>query len=338
MQTGVALQPVDDPDEFKEFVTTIDSLGYDRLWLTDSSLHARYVYSYLTLASMWTARLQLGTAVTNPLTRHPAVTAIAASTLDVISKGRFTCGIGAGDRPLLSLGLEPAPVGVLERSIVDMRRLWAGEHVSDDGPGFSLSDAHMRFPSSETIPVFVSASGPKTLQMAGRRADGVILLAGLHPDIVQWAIDRIDEGVAQAGLEQRPHVAVFAYGMVSDDSAAAMAAARTIAAWFPQTVPMLCEVAGLDPKIVADVRAAYQGGEFQEAESAAALLPDEFVERMALSGGVETARGHIRNLTSLGVDSINVFPLGQDRLGTIRSFASALALENVGMSTDSGAG
>jgi len=326
METGVTLQPVDDPDEFHELVTTIDDLGYDRLWLTDSSLHARYVYSYLTLASVWSERLLLGTAVTNPLTRHPAVTAIAASTLDVVSKGRFTCGIGAGDRPLLSLGLEPAPVGVLERSITDMRRLWAGEHVTDTGPGFTLDDAHMRFPATGKIPVFVSASGPKTLQMAGRTAEGVILLAGLHPDIVQWAIDRIDEGAAESG-RARPHVAVFAYGMVSDDSAAAMAAARTIAAWFPQTVPALCEVAGLDPAIVQAVRDAYHGGEFQEAETAAALLPDEFVERMALSGGIDSARTHIRNLADLGVDSVNVFPLGADRLGTITGFSQALALE-----------
>ena len=113
MRIGVALQPVDGPREFREFVTEIDALGFDRLWMTDSSLHARYVYSYLTLASTWSPRLHIGTAVTNPLTRHPAVTAIAASTLDIVSEGRFALGIGAGDRPLLSLGLKPAPLGVL---------------------------------------------------------------------------------------------------------------------------------------------------------------------------------------------------------------------------------
>lgn len=330
MQTGVTLQPVDSPDDFEVFVREIEDLGYDRLWLTDSSLHARYVYSYLTLAATWTSELGLGTAVTNPLTRHPALTTIAASTLDIVSKGRFTLGIGAGDRPLLSLGMQPAPVAVMERAIADMRRLWAGETVTDEGPGFTFDEAHLRFPSSAGIPVYVSASGPKTLQMAGRVADGVILLAGLHPDIVQWAIDRIDEGAAQAGRDVRPHVAVFAYGMVSDDADAAMAAARTIAAWFPQTVPALCEVAGLDPALVTAVRDAYKGGEFQEAEAAAALLPDDFVRRMALSGGIDVAREHIRNLARLGVDSVNVFPLGQDRLGTIRSFMAAARLESIG--------
>ena len=133
MESGVALQPVDTPAALKEFVQAIEDLGFDRFWMTDSSLHARNCYSYLTLAATWTTHLRLGTAVTNPLTRHPAVTAVAAATLSEISGQRFTCGIGAGDRPLLSLGLRPAPLGVLERAIHDMRRLWAGEHVTDDG-------------------------------------------------------------------------------------------------------------------------------------------------------------------------------------------------------------
>ena len=324
IQSGVALQPVDDPSDFEVLVREIDSLGYDKLWMTDSSLHARYVYSYLTLASTWTKSLKFGTAVTNPLTRHPAVTAVAASTLDLISGGRFTLGIGAGDRPLLSLGLKPASIGVLERSISDIRNLWAGGSVSDAGEGFQLEDAHMRFPAGGPIEIYVSASGPATLRMAGRVADGVVLLAGLDPQIVQWALDRIDEGVSEASRSVRPHVAVFAYGVVSEDSESAMASARTIAAWFPQTVPKLCEVAGLDPKIISAVQQSYVGGEFQEASGAAMLLPEEFVRRMALAGDILEAKKHIRNLIDLGIDSVNVFPLGADRIGTIRSFRQAL--------------
>lgn len=331
MLTGVALQPVDEPKAFKELVGEIEALGFNRLWLTDSSLHARYVYSYLTLAAMWAPKLLLGTAVTNPLTRHPAVTAIAASTLDVVSEGRFSLGIGAGDRPLLSLGLKPAPLGVLERSIIDIRRLWRGETVTDDGPDFKFHDAHLRFPSGVDIPIFVSASGPATLRMAGRIADGVILLCGLHPDVVTWALERIDEGVEEAGRSSRPHVAIFAYGSVIDDAEEAMSSARTIAAWFPQTVPKLCEIAGLSAETVKQVQDAYKGGEFQEAEAAASLLPDDFVQRMALYGGVEEAREHIRNLVALGVDSLNVFPLGQDRLATIKGFQMALAKEGLSL-------
>ena len=71
MRAGVTLQPVYPPDEFATLTGKLEDWGYDELWLTDSSLHARYCYSYLTIAAMRTDRMLLGTAVTNPLTRHP---------------------------------------------------------------------------------------------------------------------------------------------------------------------------------------------------------------------------------------------------------------------------
>lgn len=325
MRSGVALQPVDPIDTFVETVEEIESLGFDELWLTDSSLHARNVYVYLTLASRATTALQLGTAVTNPLTRHPAVTAIAASTVDEVSHGRAVLGIGAGDRPLLSLGLKPAPLAVLEASIDSIRQLWAGKHVDVETSGFVLRDAHMRGAGRSDIPIFMSATGPKTLELAGRVADGVILLAGLHPDGVQWALDHIDRGVDAAGRDARPRITVFAYGAIDDDEERALDAARSIAAWFPQTAPIYCEMAGLSKDVIAQVQRLYAGGEFQEAAAAARLLPDDFVHRMALGGNRDRALGHLRNMRELGVDSVTVFPLGDDRRGTIRAFKCCVA-------------
>jgi 5,10-methylenetetrahydromethanopterin reductase len=87
-RSGVVLQGAYPPVEFEQMVSRIEALGFDHLWLTDSSLHARNSYAYLTLAAKTSSRLLLGTAVTNPLTRHPAITAAAAATVDEISDGR----------------------------------------------------------------------------------------------------------------------------------------------------------------------------------------------------------------------------------------------------------
>jgi 5,10-methylenetetrahydromethanopterin reductase len=313
---------------FEQHVAEIDRLGYDRLWLTDSSLHSRNCWSYLTLAARASSRLTLGTAVTNPITRHPAVTAAAAGTLSDISGGRFVLGIGAGDRPLLSLGHTPARLADLEAAIQSIRRLWRGEHVTVEAGAFALDDAHYRFPPAEDIPVWVSATGPKTLEMAGRVADGVILLVGLHPDGIRFALDHIDRGVEAAGRSQRPEITVFAYGAIDDeDESVAFAAARTIAAWFPQTSPVYCEIAGLPADLVEHVRRSYSGGEFQEAATAAEALPEEFVRRMALAGGSAEAREHIRELAGLGIDHLTVFPLGPDRMGTVRLFQRCVEAE-----------
>ena len=336
-RAGVVLQGVDTPGVFGGMVEEIESLGFDHLWLTDSSLHARNCYAYLTLAAARSSRLLIGTAVTNPATRHPAITAAAAATVDEISDGRMVLGIGAGDRPLLALGLRPSRLATVETAIAGIRALWRGEtvdlnaenlsaeHLStgDLGRGeFSLSGAHLRFPARADLPVFISASGPKTLDLAGRVADGVILLVGLFPEALDWAISHVSRGADAAG-RPRPHVAVFAYGAVAEDEAAALDDARSIAAWFPQTAPYICALAGLPSELVDAVRAGYAGGEFQEAAAAARGLPDDFVRKVALAGNQARTAAQIRAALDAGADSVHVFPLGRDRMATVRAFARA---------------
>jgi 5,10-methylenetetrahydromethanopterin reductase len=320
-RAGVVLQGAYPPDAFGEMVEQIEALGYDHLWLTDSSLHARNAYAYLTLAAARSSTLRLGTAVTNPLTRHPAVTAVAAATVDEVSGGRMILGIGAGDRPLLALGLNPARLASVRSSIGAIRALWAGGIVSVQDRSFTLDEAQMRVPARADIPIFVSASGPKMLELAGEIADGVILLVGLFADGLAWAIDAVERGAVTAN-RPRPHVAVFAYGSIDEDEHAALEAARTIAAWFPQTAPVVCDLWGLEPSLVAAVRDAYRGGEFQEAAAAARLLPDDFVREVALAGGAGQARERIEAALAAGADSVHVFPLGERRMQTVEAFAA----------------
>jgi len=321
-KSGVVLQGVDEPSAFCGMVEEIENLGFDHLWLTDSSLHARNCYSYLSLAGERTSRLLLGTAVTNPATRHPAITAAAAATVDEISGGRFTLGIGTGDRPLLALGMNPSSLAELEAAVEGIRRLWRGEQVDLAARDFKLVGAHLRFAARADIPVFISASGPKTLELAGRIADGAILLVGLFPEALKWAISHVAKAAEAVG-RARPQVAVFAYGAVDEDEDAALDSARSIAAWFPQTAPHICDLAGLPREVAGRVRASYRGGEFQEAAASARDLPDEFVRKVALAGGRERAASQIRAALEAGADSVHVFPLGNRRMSTVRAFAEA---------------
>ena len=323
---GVILQPVDPPDDFIAKVEEIEALGYSNLWCTDSSLHARNAYSYLTIAALHSSSMHLGTAVTNPLTRHPAITASAAATVDEVSHGRMILGIGVGDRPLLALGYKPSHLADLEATIEDMRRLWSGETVSRRARSYALDEAHMRIPARGDIPVYISASGPRTLELAGRVADGVLVMAGLFDEAIEWAISCVRKGAQEAGRrgDDFPTIAVCAYGAINDeDPEEAMVPARTIASWFPQTAPYVCELAGLDRSTVEAVRSSYSGGEFQEAGAASRLLPDEYVRKVALSGTRADAAAQIRAVVGAGADSVQLFPLGSDRMGTVRAFVES---------------
>lgn len=318
---GVVLQGVDPPEVFEDTARRVEALGYDHLWLTDSSLHARNPYAYLALAARQTSTVSLGTAVTNPLTRHPGVTVAAIATIDDVSGGRAVLGIGPGDRPVEALGFRPARLAELRESIGAVRSLLAGAGVDSDGLHFAFRDARLRFDARDDLPIYVSASGPRMLELAGEVADGVIVLCGLFREGIDYAVSHVEAGAARAG-RPRPHVAVMAYGAIDDeDEDRALGAARTIAAWFPQTAPKYCELAGLDPAIVESVRARYQGGEFQEAAPAAEQIPAEFVRRVAVAGSSARVAEQLAAALAAPVDSVQLFPLGERRAETIEAFA-----------------
>ena len=326
MRYGVTLQGIYEPAEWVDFVRWIEDLGFDNLWITDSSTHAGDCYVYATLALQATSQITVGTAVTNPLTRHPAITANAFRSLSQLAPGRVVCGIGVGDRPLYELGLPMAKIATLRDTIDVLRRLWRGENVDGEVGPWRFVSGHLRSAVPEP-PVYISASQPRALELTGEVADGLILLAGLFPEGLAFAREHVARGRARGGRQDFDET-LFLYGAISDDAEEALGAARTIAAWFAKTAPDYARLAGMSDELIEAVNAAYSGGEFQHAKDAARLIPDELVRKIAFCGTPAQAQEKLDWLREAGVGAVSVFPLGQDRRGTIARFAE-LALERV---------
>jgi len=89
-------------------------------------------YVSLAAAAMATTSLKLGTGVTNPVTRHPAVTASAIASLQAISSGRAVLGIGRGDASLAHIGRAPASVDTLSRYTQLVQRYLRGDSIAFD--------------------------------------------------------------------------------------------------------------------------------------------------------------------------------------------------------------
>src|SRR5436305_12679606 len=106
-----------------------EASGWDGLLLVDSQILAGDCYIGLALAAHATSTLQLATGVTNPFTRHPAVTASAIATVQAESDGRAVLGIGRGDSSLAHLGLAPAPVVLFERYLAMVQAYLRGEQL-----------------------------------------------------------------------------------------------------------------------------------------------------------------------------------------------------------------
>ena len=197
VKISLGIYPNEAPGDIIASAKLADDLGYSTLWVSNSHLLFHEVYTLLGALAVSTKRVRLGTAVTNPLTRHPTVTAAAFSTLSELSGGRASLGISVGDSALKSMNLEVAKMADLEEIVALCRKLLCGEAVSF-GEGKTAQLHHV----GPRVPIYVAATGPKMLALAGRIADGVILMNGVAPELIREAVRIVREGEHAAAREE----------------------------------------------------------------------------------------------------------------------------------------
>jgi 5,10-methylenetetrahydromethanopterin reductase len=229
-------------------------------------------------------------------------------------------GLGTGDRPTAELGFSPARIEVMRETIQLIRRLFAGETIEHEGH-FRLAQAHLHFRQRDRLPIVIACSGPRMLRLAGELADGVIVQCGVFPGAVEWALQHLGEGAARVGRSLADlQVWVMACGAISEDEEWACKSSRTMAAWFAQTAPHTCQLAGIDRALVERIQEAYSGGEFHHAQAAAGLVPQEMVELFTIGGTPAQARARLEQLRPCGVQAVNYMPTGPERAASLANF------------------
>ena len=314
MRFGMTTMAVEPPDRFRRLVEIAEAGGCEYLWVCDSSLHARDVYSYLTIAALASEKLRIGPNCTHPYTRHPAINLNAMATIHELSGGRGIIAVATGDRPVMELGYPMARVAVVREMIGMIRALESGDTVTREGETFALREARLCFDRPAPLPLYLAASGPRMLRMGGELADGVLFLAGVHEDCVIYAIERIREGAEAAGRDPGAiDIGCTVYGSLQDDAQAARALCRPMAAWFPQTSRQYAEIAGVPGDRIENIRAAYAGGHFDQARAAMDFVTEDMIDAFTVGGPPEVWIDRLNRIAALGVEHINVFLLGPDR-------------------------
>lgn len=310
---GLALYPNRPPLEMARLAHLAEDLGYRNLWFGDSQGIWREVYVTMAAAAVDTSRIVLGTGVTNGVTRHRAVLASAWATLHELTGGRVAAGLGVGDSALRTAGLSPMKVAELEHLLGDLRGLWRAEEVVEPGGGAACRLGYLAGPLP--IPVYVAASGPRLLELAGRLADGVILLVGTDPQAVRRALATVAEGAARAGRRLADiDVVLWAPVAVADDPEEARDRVRAHVA---RTVlrPVGAELSDDEQHAVDRIRATYDYEAHMVPGSAhARLVPATLVDRFALAGDAAGCRSRLDALSDAGVDQVAMVPFaGDDR-------------------------
>jgi 5,10-methylenetetrahydromethanopterin reductase len=312
--------------------------GWDGLGVVDSQNLAADPYAELALAASATSRIRLGTAVTNPITRHPAATAAAIATVHAESDGRAVLGIGRGDSSLAHLGLSPAPPSVFARYLHRLQAYLRGDEVpfdvEVDGRGrVASSDAlemaggpaasRLRWlpPGLAKVPVDVAATGPKVIAVAARTADRITFAVGADPDRLRWAIAVARTARAEAGLDPDGlDLGAYLPLVVHADRARARTLVAGGVASFARFSVMHGEVAGpLDEagrRTLVAVHDSYDmNRHFAHGSPQSGALTDDVIDAFGIAGPPSYCRERLLELTELGLARIFVLGggLGIDR-------------------------
>jgi TAT-translocated FGD2 family F420-dependent dehydrogenase len=175
-------------NELVELGVAAEQAGFDAVWTSDhfhpwqdNQGHAGFAWTTLAALGQRTERIRLGTGVTCPTYRYnPAIVAEAFASLGILYPGRVFLGVGTGE----ALNEVP-PTGVawgdyreraarLVEAIKLMRELWTGEWVDFNGTYYHLKHARLYDVPAQPIPLYIAASGKKSMRMAGEQGDGLI--------------------------------------------------------------------------------------------------------------------------------------------------------------------
>src|SRR5918993_5026948 len=187
----------------KEAVTRAEKaedLGFEALFVADSHMNNVDCYQVMAMCAVATKKIRLGTAVTNMVYRDPTITASSFATLNEISNGRAIVGMGTGDGPVYSLGRTATRLVEFEKGLQTIRDLLHDRGIEVQKTRERASRGRISLNvGRRPVPIYISAEGPKTLKVAGRVCDGVILGTGFDPQLLDWARARIAEGAEDAG-------------------------------------------------------------------------------------------------------------------------------------------
>lgn len=319
MKFGIEFVPNEPIDKIVKLVKLAEDVGFEYAWITDH-YNNKNVYETLALIAEGTETIKMGPGVTNPYVRSPAIAASAIATIDELSNGRATFGIGPGDKATFdALGIPwVKPVSTIKDAIATVRTLTAGDATES---GASLGGVKA---VQEAIPVYMGAQGPKMLETSGEIADGVLINAS-NPKDFEAAVPLIKKGAEGAG-KTLADVDVGAYTATSigPDTAAAVNAARIVVAFIiAGAPPMLIERHGLEAGINEKIAAMLAKGDFGGAIGA---VTDDCMEAFSVCGTPDQFIPKIEALSDMGVTQyIAGSPIGKDKEESIKLLGDVIA-------------
>ena len=318
-RVGMAFLDRPSPRDQVSLVIHLEELGYESAWITETRL-ARDAFTILGAFAAATSRITLGTGVVNTWTRGPALMAVTFATLAELAPGRIVAGLGAYWDPLAwKQGIDRRkPMSQAREYVAVMRRLFALEegvtHETDllQVRDLTLDLGHGVPRQPIDVPIFLGPTGPKMMEMAGEVADGVLINGLLSTAYTQSAVAHIAAGAARGGrsLDDIDHPQ-FVNVAMGDDAAEAREDARYLVTKYLGQQPHIAKASGLDDDFLARVNETMGGWPARPGgvEEAMALVGDDVVDMLTISGNPAHCRERVREWVEAGASYPIIVPI-----------------------------
>jgi 5,10-methylenetetrahydromethanopterin reductase len=276
---------------------------FEYVWIADEnpSPFCRDVIVNMTTVALRTSNIKVGSGILNFYTRHPALLAVFAATLDEVADGRVVIGVGpGGEMPLKPLGIRmwEKPLTTVREGMMVMRRVLSGETVDFEGETIKTKGIHLSFLPKAKIPVYLAARSPKLMQIIGELADGSLLNTPFH--YMKKALKTIREGAQMASRRMEEidvgNILPFA---IADSDEEARKKVRHLAAFMSATTSdHVHEELGTNLERIRSIREALQKGREGEAVN---LMTDEMIDEFAVAGKAGRCLERVEDFFRAGV-------------------------------------
>jgi 5,10-methylenetetrahydromethanopterin reductase len=334
------MEPVED---LLRMARVLDAGGFDAFWLGEAypwwrhhDYEARSSTSIAALIAHETERLAVGLGIVSPYTRHPIQIAMEARVLqEVAGPNRFFLGLGASKifmREVAADGRSQRPLGTMREAIAIIRGVLGGGELDFHGEQFDAvvpALAESAEAPRGDVPLYVGATGPKMLRLAGELADGITTASIGTPAFVRYVREVAGEGARAAGRDPDAlDVGSVIVASIDEDSERGKAGAREIAGMYlankvqniQQAADVLLEKAELTREEVVPIAEALQRG--GRKACAAAVTDEVFRKAKPIAGTPSECIEAIEEYRDAGCTHIQLELWGDNRIGQAELFAT----------------
>lgn len=313
---GLAFLGAPSVPEMVRLAQKAESAGFESVWIAETRITRDAVVPMVAIAG-GTARIRVGSAIMNVFTRGPVVIAITFLGLEEVAPGRIVMGLGTGSPLILAPQGEAfgKPLTRLREYCEVVRPLMRGEEVTYRGETVRLEAARVEDMLSQEsiisqttkIPLYLGVTGPRSLELAGAIADGVLLNVCLSTAYVERARSLIGQGAVAAGRRMEEiELGMMIVTSPDQDSRTGKDRARRFIAVYLSMFPNIARETGLAAEQLEALRAAVRS---DGVDAGAALLDDAIVDTLTVAGTPDECRGRLDEYRRAGIELSVLVPL-----------------------------